>query len=116
MLVLFMLAFCAGLAAAFARRTPLVRTLAVPIAVLSIVLMSTAAPVAVAGSAAIVVAAVAVSVVLDVDVRYNLSKIAPLPFNSTYRLLDATGSWVYERATWVQWRGHVMRHRSHALA
>lgn len=113
MLLLALLAVVAGLFAV-AKAPPLARVLAVPIVVALTLVVVLDAPLAVA-LPVVAVAAVGV-VILDraTDWRYVFSNVIPTPMTSTYTVLEGDGSRP-ERARWVQWRGHVMRHRSAAL-
>jgi hypothetical protein len=120
MLALFLvLAFLAGIIAAVAKSPPVARTLAAPTVIVACLLAASVAVPAVtlvAAPAVLVVTAAAVAYALGVDVRYRLSKIVAVAMRSTYRVIHPDETSTRERARWVQWRGHVMRHRRVTLA
>lgn len=62
--------------------------------------------------AAAVVAVQVHLVATSTDWRYALSKLVPMPMVAIYQI-GATDSTL--RSTWVQWRGHVVRHRHTTL-
>lgn len=49
------------------------------------------------------------------DWRYNLTKLVPVPMRITYEVIDGDSTW-REHASWVQWRGRILRHRITPLA
>lgn len=117
MFVLALLAVLAGLFVGVMRRAPrLARTLAIPLAVATLTVAAASWPATIIAPVAMVAATVAVAYVLGADVRYQLSQLLPVPMNSTYRVHNPDGSTTRTRSAWVQWHGHVMRHRAATLA
>lgn len=47
---------------------------------------------------------------------YRLSKLIPVPMRSTYGQRHDGDPITWYRATWVQWRGHIWRHRIEAAS
>lgn len=48
---------------------------------------------------------------LTTAVRYLLSNLIPVPMRSRYGMRHDDGPITWYRATWVQWRHRIFRHR-----
>ncbi|QOR55434.1 MAG: hypothetical protein SHS37scaffold145_85 [Phage 71_18] len=112
--------FLLGLAAVAwlcAKAPPLARTVALAVVTVATLVLATAHdpnPTTLV-AAAVVLATVMHVVLTKTDWQFRLSLIVPVLFTADYAMDDGTGRVRDHRSTWVQWRGHVVRHRSHAL-